>query len=79
MEDPSAVETTFECRGCGKNVMGLSDGTIFDTECWGRIMRIDGPNTVCPACIHDKLDDVLQSFREDGYEHAFVVVQSPRS
>ena len=35
-------------------------------------MRIDGPNAICPACIHDKLEDILAAFREDGYENAFV-------
>lgn len=61
-------ETTFECRGCGRNTLGYSDGTICEPE-WGRLMRIDGPNAICPACIHDRLEDVLQSFREDGYEN----------
>ncbi len=66
-------ETTFECRGCGKTCDGYSDGTICGSG-WGRIQRIDGPNAICPACIHDRLEDVLQSFREDGYDHAYVVV-----
>jgi ribosomal protein L37E len=68
----NVVETTYECRGCGKHVYGFSDGRICEPG-WGRIIRIDGPNTICPACIHDRLDDVLNSFREDGYERAEVV------
>jgi len=67
-------ETTFECRGCGRYVDGYSDGTIICGSGWGRIQRIDGPNAICPSCIHDRLEDVLQSFREDGYDHAYVVV-----
>jgi hypothetical protein len=66
-------ETTYECRGCGRNIDGFSDGTICQPG-WGRIMKIDGPNAICPACIHDLLEDVLASLREDGYEDAFVEV-----
>lgn len=66
------METTFECRGCGKHAIGFSNGRITGDPRWGRIMRIDGPNAICPACIHDRLDDVMQALREDGYEHAFV-------
>jgi len=71
------VETTFECRGCGRNSMGLSDGRIIGDSGWGRIMRIDGPNAICPACIHDRLEDILRNFKEDGYDHAFVVQCHP--
>lgn len=66
-------ETTFECRGCGKNALGNSDGRIIGDCGWGRLMRIDGPNTICPACIHDRLDDIILRFREDGYDHVFVI------
>ena len=68
----NVVDTTYECRGCGKYVDGFSDGRICEPG-WGRIIHIDGPNAICPACIHDRLDDVLNSFREDGYERAEVV------
>ena len=69
VENSNRFLTTFECRGCGRCIDGYSDGT-FCGEGWNRILRIDGPNAICPACIHDNLEDVLQSFREDGYENA---------
>ena len=65
--------TTYECRGCGRN----EHGTYSSLPCeWSRIERIDGPNGICPACVHDRLDDVLKSFHDDGYEHAHVVQSS---
>ena len=69
VESSGRFLTTFECRGCGRYIDGYSDGT-FCGEGWNRIIHIDGPNAICPACIHDNLEDVLQSLREDGYENA---------
>ena len=65
--------TTYECRGCGRHEMGLFNSLPDE---WSEIERIDGPNGICPACVHDRLDDVLRRLHEDGYEHAHVV-QTP--
>jgi hypothetical protein len=65
--------TTYECRGCGR----YGDGTWVSLPPeWTRIERIDGPNSICPVCVHDRLEDVLKDLREDGYEHAHVVQSS---
>lgn len=55
---------------CGRHEIGADGNKPFE---WRSIERIDGPNSICPACVHDRLEDVLNSFREDGYENARVV------
>ena len=62
--------TTYECRGCGRNVEAPCNSLPYE---WSRIEKIDGPNGICPACVHDLLDDVLNRLREDGYDNAYVV------
>jgi hypothetical protein len=71
-ETMSTDITIYECRGCGRHVMGPCTALPYE---WSRIERIDGPNGICPACVHDCLEDVLNRFREDGYEHAHVVLE----
>ena len=66
----SEWETTYECRGCGRQAWGHSGRKPLD---WSRLEGIDGPNSICPACVHDCLDDVLNLFREDGYDRVRVV------
>jgi len=59
--------TTIECRGCGRQELHVPCGkTPFE---WSRLEGIDGPDSICPACIHDLLDDVLARLREDGYSN----------
>ena len=67
--------TTYECRGCGRHEIGTWASLPYE---WSRIERIDGPNSICPACVHDRLEDVLKDLREDGYEHAHVVQSSTK-
>lgn len=66
----NACKTTFECRCCGRSVDGWSDGTTEEPG-WGTIMRIDGPNHICPDCIAEG-PEALSFLREDGYDHAHV-------
>lgn len=65
--------TIFPCRCCEASAPGYNDGTILLAG-WSRILRIDGPDAICPRCINDP--ESLDSLRE---EYPDVAIAEARS
>lgn len=72
------TQTLFECRCCGRANWGTTDGKLAhdDRGPWRRLVNIDGPDAVCPACVGEP--DVLDRFVTDGYENAAIAVNLPK-
>ena len=66
--------TIFTCRTCGRMAHGTTNGVIAKPG-WHKILRIDGPNAMCPECVKDK--DSLEGLAEDGYLDAKIGPEMP--
>lgn len=70
----AASRTLMTCRTCGTSVRGTTGGTVSKPG-WHKILRIDGPNAMCPECVKDK--DALEGLAEDGYLDAKIGPEMP--